>query len=73
MIAVRERQAIVTAAAVNPRDFATVRPRHVAAPATVPQDPLAVCVTDTDDAQQRPARAPIPTMAFRHATTPLRA
>ena len=50
VIAVCERLAIVTVATVNLRDFADVRPRQVAALATVPQDPVA-CVTDTDDLQ----------------------
>jgi predicted nucleic acid-binding protein len=36
LIAVCERLAIVTVATVNLRDFANVRPRHVAALATVP-------------------------------------
>ena len=36
LIAVCERLAIVTVATVNLRDFATVRPRHVAALTTVP-------------------------------------
>jgi predicted nucleic acid-binding protein len=36
VIAVCERLAIVTVATVNLRDFANVRPRHVAALATVP-------------------------------------
>ena len=36
LIAVCERLAIVTVATVNLRDFANVRPRHVAALTTVP-------------------------------------
>jgi hypothetical protein len=43
VIAVCERLAIVTAATVNLRDLADARPRHMAALATVPQDPLAAC------------------------------
>ena len=50
VIAACERLAIVTVATVNLRDFADARLRHVAARATVPQDPVA-CVTDTDDVQ----------------------
>ena len=50
VIAACERLAIVTVAIVNLRDFADARLRHVAAGATVPQDPVA-CVTDTDDVQ----------------------
>jgi hypothetical protein len=71
VIAVCERRAIVTAATVNLRDFANVRPRHVAALATVPQDPLAARRTRTM-CNKRPAGAPIPTMPS-FATTQLRA
>jgi len=39
VIAVRERPAIVTVATASLRDLAHVRPRHMAALATVPQDP----------------------------------
>ena len=43
VIAVCKRPAIVTVGTVNPRRFAHVRPRHMAALAAVPQDPLAAC------------------------------
>jgi hypothetical protein len=52
VIAVCERLAIVTAATVKLRDFANVRPRHVAALATVPEDPLAARRTRTMCSQQ---------------------
>ena len=50
VIAVRERLAMVPVATVNPCDFATVRPRRVAA---LPQSlrTLWRCMTDTDDVQ----------------------
>ncbi len=60
MIAVCERSAIVTVGTVNPRRFAHVRPRHMAALAAVPQDPLAVC-----DGHRRCAVKGLPEHRFR--------
>jgi len=72
VIAVCQRPAIVTAATASLRDLANVRPRHVAALATVPQDPPAVCRTRTVRGKKA-RRSTDPGHAFPHATTQLRA